>query len=99
LAGAEAVSLAIGSSGIEFKWAVDPEERWPQSTDQAMLLVYFPKTKKALYVLYGAERSSGLGVLPVSAPMLGMEMHLYISFISSDRNSVSDSFYAGSLNV
>jgi hypothetical protein len=95
----EEVSLAIVPTGLEFKWVVDPEERWPNSTDQAMLLVYFPKTRKALYVLYGPQRSIGLGVLPISAPMLGLEMHSYISFISSDRNSVSNSVYAGSLNA
>ena len=99
LAVAAEVSLAIVPTGIEFKWAVDPEERWPHSSDQAMFLVYFPDKQKALYVLYGPERSAGFGVLPISTPMLGMEMHLYISFISSDRNNVADSVYAGSLNI
>ena len=93
------VSLAIVETGLEFKWAVDPKELWPNTTDQAMLLVYFPETNKALYVLYGTERASGLAVLPVSKPMLGMEMHCYISFIAADRNDVSDCVYAGALNL
>jgi hypothetical protein len=96
---AEAVSLAIVSNGIEFKWAVDPDESWPESADQAMLLIYFPETKKALSVLYSSLRAAGSGILPVSTPMLGKQMHAYISFISADRENVSDSVYAGALNL
>ncbi|MEJ7559723.1 MAG: DUF6266 family protein [Pedobacter sp.] len=96
---AEGVSLEIVPSGIAFKWALDPEQRWPDATDQAMLLVYFPEEEKALHVLYGPQRSLGAAILPVSTPMLTKEMHLFISFISADRNDVSESVYAGSLNL
>lgn len=96
---ADGVTFAIVPTGIEFKWAVDPKEQWPDSTDQVMLLAYFPLTNTTRYVLYGNERSTGLAILPVSTPMQGSEMHLYISFIASDRSNVSDSVYAGSLNL
>jgi hypothetical protein len=96
---AEGVTFSMVPTGIEFKWAVDPKEQWPDSTDQVMLLAYFPSTKTTRYVLYGTERSSGMAILPISTPMHGVEMHLYISFISANRNDVSNSVYAGPLNL
>lgn len=96
---AEGVTFSMVPTGIEFKWAVDPKEQWPDSTDQVMLLAYLPSTNTTRYVLYGTERSSGMAVLPISSPMQGVEMHLYLSFISADRNDVSNSVYAGSLNL
>jgi hypothetical protein len=96
---AEGVSLAIVPTGVAFSWAIDPTQHWPQTTDQAMLLVYFPGDNIALYVLYGSERASGQSILPINSPMLGKTMHFYLSFISADRANVSDSMYAGALNL
>jgi len=96
---AEGVSLAIVPTGVAFNWAIDPTQHWPQTTDQAMLLVYFPESDTALYVLYGSERASGQSILPINSPMLSQTMHFYLSFISADRANVSDSVYAGALNL
>ena len=95
----EQVSIQPVPTGIEFKWHVDPKMPWSESTDQVMLLAYFPQSKKVLSLLYGPFRTAGSCILPVSAPMLSKNMHTFISFISSDRTDASNGIYAGNLNL
>lgn len=95
---ADALTTVIVPEGLKFTWHAGPELQWPDNTDQAMLLVYFPELNKTVYQLFGAVRSAGTDVLPISAPMLEGYFEAYIAFISADRKRVSDSVYAGSFN-
>ena len=95
----EQVSIETVPTGVEFKWHVDSNMPWAESTDQVMLMAYFPQSKTVLSVLYGSLRAVGSCILPVSTPMLGKKMHTFISFISSDRTDVSNGIYAGNLNL
>ncbi len=95
---ANALTSVIVPEGLKFTWHAGPELQWPDNTDQAMLLVYFPELNKTVYQLFGGLRSAGTDVLPISAPMLQGYFEAYIAFISADRTQVSDSVYAGSFN-
>lgn len=98
LAIAVSPEVAIAENGLVFSWSNGPEMEWPDSTDQVMLLTYFPKDGKSIYRLFGPERITGTALLEVSAPLLGKPMEAYISFISADRKRISDSVHVGSLN-
>lgn len=95
---ADAVTAVIVPEGLKFTWHAGPELQWPDSTDQVMLLVYFPELDKTVYELFGAARSAGTDVLPISEPMQEKYFEAYIAFISADRKLVSDSVYAGNFN-
>jgi len=95
---ADALTTVIVPEGLRFNWHAGPELEWPDNTDQAMLLVYFPDLDRSVYRLFGAERAAGTDVLPISAPLLVGYFEAYIAFISADRKQVSDSVYAGSFN-
>lgn len=96
---ADEVQVEIVDEGLKFSWYVDPELRWPDNADQAMLLAYFPGEPKAVYQLFGAARKTGTAVLEISEPMQADYMETYIAFISADRKQVSTSVYAGALNA
>jgi hypothetical protein len=95
---ADEVEVAIVPEGLKFDWYVDPQLRWPDNTDQAMLMAFFPDTNETKYKLFGAERSAGSALLELSAPLLTEYMETYIAFISADRKQVSTSVYAGAIN-
>lgn len=95
---ADNAKVIIVEDGIEFSWYVDPQLHWPDTTDQAMLMVIFPELGKVAYTLFGAPRTAGKALLEISTPMLSEYMETYIAFISANRKQVSTSVYAGSLN-
>ena len=92
------VTVAREVDGIRFKWYTGPEIKWPDNTDQVMMMAYLPEENRAVYQLFGAARSAGQDLLPVSTQWLQGHIETYIAFISADRTQVSDSVYAGGFN-
>src|SRR5215217_5410182 len=95
-----AVAPMLGQSpeGLQFSWHTDPQMAWPDSSDQAMLLAYFPETKALAYKLFGSSRLSGEDTLLIPAELQDQHMHVYLSFIAADRSAQASSTYMGSLN-
>ena len=87
------------AEGLHFSWDGDPQMSWPESTDQTMILVYFPETKEVICKLFGNSRISGSELLEIPEPLLARHMETYISFISADRKRISDSIYTGNVNL
>lgn len=85
--------------GLRFSWDSDPQMPWPESTDQTMILVYFPETKELICKLFGNSRISGSELLEIPEPLQAAPMQTYLSFITTDRKSVSDSTYTGKVNL
>ncbi|PTS92188.1 hypothetical protein DBR11_27410 [Pedobacter sp. HMWF019] len=95
---AENLRVEESPAGLQFNWDTNPQMAWQESTDQAMVLVYFPDQKKVFYTLFGNSRLSGTMEQEIPASLKGKHMESYISFISADRKQVSDSIYTGRFN-
>jgi hypothetical protein len=95
---AQEFSVMQVTEGLQFNWFADPNALWPDYTDQVMMLAYFPALGKIVFELYGAARSQGVAVLPVSQPMQSEYMETYISFVAADRSATATSRYTGSIN-
>lgn len=95
---AENIHVEEIPAGLRFNWDTNPQMAWQESTDQAMVLVYFPQQKKVFYTLFGNSRLSGSMEQEIPASLRGKHMESYISFISADRRQVSESIYAGRFN-
>jgi len=80
----------ISEKYVEFIWDMAP------SNDQVMLLAYAPGTKIMTFKNSGARRSEGSDKLMLKPKMQGVHLELYISFVSDDRENVTDSLYLGS---
>jgi hypothetical protein len=85
-------------AGLHFTWQTDPRMAWPESTEQAMVLAYFPNENRTEYLLFGNSRISGSATLELSPSLQGKYMETYLSFISADRKQVANSVYTGSFN-
>lgn len=91
----EAVEISIGAEGLNFSWNPESIEGLAHWTDQSMMIAYFPELDTAQFVTAGANRYIGKDFLPLNLEKKNTIMELYLSFISSDRQSISDSVYAG----
>lgn len=86
------------AEGFRFSWDTSPQMPFAESTDQVMMLAYFPLKGKAVYTLFGAERLAGTDVLQLSDSLKGEYAELYVAFISAGRKQLADSTYLGSFN-
>jgi len=71
-----------------------------------MMLAYLPANKRTYLSLSGARRSEGEDMLEIrtvaadrGATKRDDVIETYIAFISDDRQSISDSIYAGRINL
>lgn len=89
------VKVKLMEDGVQFSWNKNLIPGHFRSDDQAMLMVYFPELKTAEYVINGGARGIGIANLSLIKHDTPTIMETYISFISVDRESVSDSMYTG----
>lgn len=87
---------AVGDE-VEFSWAFSKELSRENQNDRAMLLVYFPDSDQAKYILSAARRSEGKDTLYIGSRFADQRMEAYISFIKDDGSEISDSVYVGSI--
>jgi hypothetical protein len=81
---------------MHFSWDYDPDTESDNRRDQVMLLIYFPKANTSCYQFSGARRSEGFERLDVPQLNEGETAEVYISFVSDDRKSISNSTHIGS---
>ncbi|WP_285059620.1 DUF6266 family protein [Pedobacter ginsengisoli] len=84
--------------GMQYNWGTDPQMAWPESTDQVMMLAYFPEQQKVIYTLFGSSRLSGSDVLEIPEGLQGKHAETFMSFVSADRKRLANSVYTGSFN-
>lgn len=86
-------------NGVEFTWEVDANMDWNLKNDRAMLLLYFPRPDEAdaIYFLSGAKRSEGRDFIELPPAKINADMQCYIAFYPDDKQSVSNSVWAGAL--
>ena len=84
----------IVSGGLKFSWDL-PGANSQAGQDQAMILAYGTISKQVQSILYGSKRIEGEAILQLSSKMQKEPVETYISFISADRQSVSNSIYTG----
>lgn len=89
--------IKLTDEGLEFTWDKKLIRGKFRYDDQAMLLAYFPALKTAEYSISGGARSTGAATLPLLRNESPTVMEVYISFISADREKVSNSVYMGQL--
>lgn len=93
----EGVFASLVEDGLSFSWNPEVDQEPGHWTDQVMMIAYFPKTGKTQFVSAGANRHIGHDLLFLTYQKENAVMELYLSFISSRRDSISNSVYAGQL--
>lgn len=90
--------LSNNAQGLTFDWDTIPDLPWSTNQDQTMTLAWFPEKNEALFNIGGAYRLTGTDHLNVPPALLSERMEIFLAFVSSDRESVSNSIYLGALN-
>ncbi len=99
LAGAVDVAVEQDDAGLHFSWKNNSEPHLVRSDDQVMLLAYSPNDGSAEMILSGARRKAGYETLAWDGFKEGKEIHIWIAFISDDRQQISMSTYVGEINI
>ncbi|WP_316788687.1 DUF6266 family protein [Pedobacter frigoris] len=84
--------------GLQYTWDADPQMPWAESTDQVMMMAYFPIRNKVVYTLFGNNRLSGSDILEIPPSLRDTPMETYMSFVAADRKQTAHSIYTGSFN-
>lgn len=93
----EDATVALTEFGMAFTWNTEARIKGIHYSDQVMMLAYFPELKNARYMTAGAQRHQGKDLLVLNGISHGHIAEIYISFISDNRKSISDSVYLGQL--
>lgn len=89
---------------LKFQWTVAADPDAKHERDQVMLLAYHPVWERSFSILSGNRRNVGeeelylISMAEYRNKSISPEddfVETYISFISDDRNEVSDSYYLG----
>lgn len=85
-----AVEPSVGRQGgrVIFAWSDNSVEGDARADDVALLLFYNKKNGEAVFSLSGATRSDGRAALPLPLGWEDDELAVFISFRSSDGNSL-----------
>jgi len=80
---------------IEFTWDKTITTDRIKGSDRVMLLAYLPQENRAVSLIGGAERLEGGEHLIIPDCKNGIHMETYVSFVSADYKSISNSVYTG----
>ncbi len=83
------------ASQVSFYWDDNSVESNANTADKAMVLVYNPSKKESIYILDGAERTTGTQVVSLPNSYTGDSVELFMAFVSDDGYVVSNSVYLG----
>lgn len=91
------LELKLGTDQLEYSWNPANTQKGMFWNDKVMLLVYFPEIRKAEFILNGANRNEGKQIFKPLKFAIPRVIETYLTFISSNHKTVSDSIYTGQL--
>ena len=91
-------AVAAVASKINFAWVDNTGTGKASSDDTAILVVYCPAMKLALYTTTGATRSDGSQQYN-AAVFHGQQVETWVGFISADGKEIASSIFTGQLTV
>jgi hypothetical protein len=89
----------IVTNGLKLTWDSQSDEKGMRGHDQALVLAYFPgKIVKLRVFTTEVRRAEGKYTFKLDRDALMRNAHIYLSFISDNRKSISDSQYLGEMS-
>lgn len=100
----EHCAVELAGENLRFSWLGGEMIGFPYSTEQVMMLAYFPESGRSVYVAGGARRPAGEDflALQIGSNETGIAetyAETYIAFVANDRTEVSDSRYLGPVAI
>jgi hypothetical protein len=100
----ENCAVELAGENLRFSWTGDHTIGFPYSTEQVMMLAWFPESGRAVYLAGGARRTAGEDVLALQpgfndTGLTETYVEAYIAFVANDRTDVTDSLYLGQVVI
>lgn len=89
------ISVKVVDNKLEFLWDTACPTELMKDSDRVMLVAYSAQENSALCLIGGAERLEGSTHLVIPENKRSMKFETYVSFISADYKSISNSVYTG----
>jgi hypothetical protein len=90
------IEVKFADNRITFKWDETIVNERMKGSDRVMLLAYIPQENRAVSLIGGAERLEGGEHLVIPECYDGIHIETYVSFVSADYKSISNSVHCGS---
>lgn len=87
------------SGQLQLTWTNNSDEQNANPTDKAFVLVYNEERGEAISLISKAKRSAGSVDIALPDNYQGETVEVYLSFLTADEKSVSESRYDGSVTV
>jgi len=94
-----AIATSTVAGQVVFTWVDNSGEGNASIDDRAMLVVCSPDTSEAVYLTDAANRSALTKTITVPSSFSGKEVNCFLAFSKADQSVVSNSKYAGSIEV
>lgn len=91
-------ATAAGSGAINFAWQDNSGDTLAHADDKAVLVVYCPENKQAIWQIATATRSDAAATL-AAGNLVGKTVQSWISFVSKNGNEFASSIFTGELIV
>src|SRR6185312_15827229 len=92
-----ASALVNPEGNIEFNWTDNSGDGTAKKNDRAIMVAYFPESKKAFYIFSDAERKTEKAVLEVESQKGTAQT--WLGFLNADETNVANSIYTGELII
>ena len=89
------IDVKVIDNRLEFTWDKTIATDRIKGSDRVMLLAYLPQENRAVSLIGGAERLEGGEHLIIPEYKQGSLIETYVSFVSADYKSISNSVYTG----
>lgn len=96
----EQIAVKTIATGIEVVWDSECDQINNRADDQVMIVATYTDkngNSSTEYTTAGALRAAGKEVLALNAAFRKSTVHVYVSFISSNRKKIADSKYMGAI--
>ncbi|MCX2485501.1 DUF6266 family protein [Pedobacter sp. MR2016-24] len=91
--------VKVLNNKLEYRWEADLQTEGAESSDQVMLLAYFPESQKAIVMASGSRRTMEKEILEIPGSNKDRKVETYMAFVSDDRKNASNSVYLGQLII
>ena len=99
LIGFDEATLDVSAGEINVMWTDNSGQGEALDTDQLVLLVFDPESKAVVYSLAAGERADEAATLAMPSNLLGADVEVWATFVSTDEKLVATSLYLGTVTV
>jgi len=93
------IEVKVIDNKLEFTWDIACANPLVNDMDRIILVAYSAENNGAVWSIGSAERSEGIAHLIIPKKYSFLKLETYVSFVSADYKSISNSIYTGQFSM